>query len=207
MKYRIAARTGIVLLMLLPLAALTRTQAPVACKPCGSWQLDASASEAVEPAVDAALAKYKPPKPRRYRAHYGDIASETEAEFQASLDERPGPGDRKRLRDILLKQLASPAELALRQDGEDIVIEPTGGYRRRVTPGEPHARVDELGTAEIVTSWRGASLTITETYQQRKTQNREVYALDAAKGLLQVTRTLNRPGLPAVVVRSTYRMR
>ncbi len=200
-----SVKSGIALLLLLPLAALART-APPACKPCGSWQIDGATSEAVEPALDAALAKYKPPKPKRFRGHYGDVASETEAEFNNSLEERFGPRDRTKLREDLLRQLAAPAQFSLRQDGDDIVIEPAGGYRRRVTPGEPHARVDELGTAEIVTTWRGAQLTITEKYRERKTENREVYSLDAAKGLLLVTRSVTRPGLPTVVVHTTYQM-
>lgn len=198
-------RFGIALLLLVPLAAIARSERPV-CKPCGTWQLDAAASEAVEPAIDAALAKFKPPRMKRMRPHYGDIASETEAEFVNSLDERPGPWDRGKLREDLLRQLASPPTFTLRQDGEDVVIEPEGGYRRRVTPGEPHARVDALGTAQILAAWRGAQLTITETYQ-RKMQNREVYVLNTAKGLLQVTRSVSRLGLPTVVVHTTYRMR
>ena len=196
--------SGIALLLLLPLTAVARTET-VECKPCGTWQMDGAASEAVAPAVDAALAKYKPPKMKRYRAIRGDIASETEAEFQASLDERPGPADRGKLREDLLRQLDTPAQFTLRLEGDEVVIEPQGGYRRRVTPGEPHARVDELGTARIVSAWRGGSLTITETYR-RKTQNREVYALDPAGARLQVTRSVTRPGLPTVVVHSTYQM-
>ena len=196
--------SAIALLLLLPLAALARS-APPACQPCGTWQIDPSASEAVEPAVDAALEKYKPPRMKRFRGNYGDIASETEAEFNNSLTERFGPRDREKLRDELLRALATPAQLTLRQDGDDVLIEPAEGYRRRVTPGEPHARVDSVGTAEIAATLRGATLTISEKYQ-RKTENREIYALDAAKGLLRVTRSVRRPGLPTIVVHSTYQM-
>lgn len=196
--------TTLVALMLMPAAVLAK-DSPPECRPCGDWQLDAAASEAAEPAVDAALARYKPPKPRRFRPRYGDVASETEAEFQASLDERFGPADRRELREELLKQLASPERFSLRQDGEDIVVLPEGGYRRRVTPGEPHARVDSLGTAEIEATLRGPTLTIAETYK-RRTQNREVYAVDSAGAVLKVTRSVRRPGLPEVVVHATYRM-
>jgi len=175
-----------------------------ACPPCGEWQLDVAASDSADAAIDAAMARYKPPRPKRYRPHYGDIASETEAEFQASLDERQGPRERERLRKELAALVASPERFTLTQDGGDVVIEPAGGYRRRVSPGQPHARVDELGTARIEARWRGNTLTISEEYR-RRTENREVYALDARKGLLKVTRSVRRPGLPAVVVHSTYR--
>jgi len=191
-----------VIALLLPLAALGAAT-PLDCRPCGQWQLDASASEAAGPAIDAAMARYKPPRPRRFRSNSGDVALDTEAEFQASLEERHGPAERRRLRADLESLLSSPARLSLRLEGKDVLIEAEGGSRRRVTPGEPHARVDELGTAEISSSLRGTTLTVREEYR-RKTENREVYALDAGKGLLQVTRTVRRPGLPAVVVRSTY---
>jgi hypothetical protein len=196
--------SAIALLLLVPLAALARS-APPACQPCGTWHIDEAASEPVAPAVDAALAKYKPPRVKRFRGHYGDIASETEAEFNNSLEERFGPRDREKLRDELMRALATPAQFTLRQDATDVLIEPADGYRRRVTPGEPHARVDSVGTAEIAATLRGPTLTISEKYQ-RKTENREVYALDAGKGLLRVTRSIRRPGLPTVVVHSTYRM-
>ena len=193
-----------VAILFLPFAALARTQVPP-CQPCGAWQLDPASSDSAEPALDAALAKYKPPRPRRIRGMYGDVRSETEAEFENSLIERPGPVDRQQLRDNLLKLLSAPAELRLRQDGEDIVIESASGITRRVTPGEPHARVDLLGTAQIVSQLRGDTLSITETYG-RKLKNREVYVLDAGKGRLRVTRTVTRPGLKDVTVKSTYLM-
>jgi hypothetical protein len=196
--------SAIALSLLLPLTALARTTIPP-CKPCGAWQLDVASSQDGQSVLDAAMAKFKPPKMRRMRAMRGDIAAETEAEFANSLIERPGPDFRKHLRDDLLKLVRSPESLQLRQEGEDVVIEAAGGGTRRVTPGEPHARVDELGTAEIVSKWQGASLSITESYM-RKTRNREVYTLDAAKGRLLVTRTVQRPGLPDVVVHSTYLM-
>jgi hypothetical protein len=198
-------KSAIVALLLLPLAALARTPPPAPCKPCGAWQLDVASSDVVEPAVDAALAKYKPRRPRRVRGSYGDVRSETEAEFENSLIERPG-ADRGRLRENLLTVLHSPAELRLRQDGEDIVIETPGGPTQRVTPGEPHARVDLLGTAEIVSRLRGSTLTITEKYDVRKVSNREVYAVDAGTGHLLVTRSVTRPGLKEIVVKSTYSM-
>jgi hypothetical protein len=199
-------KSGIVALLLLPLAALARTSGPPPCKPCGAWQLDAATSDSAGPALDAALARYKPPRQPRMRGNWGDVRSETEAEFQNSLNERPGPADRKRMHDDLLRLLNSPQELHLRQDGQDIVIEAVGGPTRRVTPGEPHSRVDMQGTAEIVSKLNGATLSITENYGG-KTRNRETYVLDASKGRLLVTRSVSRRGLKDVVVHSTYLMR
>ena len=193
-----------VALLLAPPASRARTD-PAVCAPCGEWQLDAAASQPVEAAINAALEQYKEPRPPRRRAMRGDLDSETNAEFQASLDEPPpGPNRRTRLRENLRRLLQSPATLRLRQDREDIVIEAQGGPTRRVTPGEPHARVDELGTARIASKWRNPNtLTVTEKYS-RKTENREIYALAAAKRVLHVTRSVSRQGLPAVTVHSTY---
>jgi hypothetical protein len=177
---------------------------PPACKPCGAWQLDPALSEPAEPVIDAALARYKPPRPRRLRASPGDIVGETEAEFEASLDRMPGMMDRSQLRDELERLLQTPETLDLHQEGDDIVIEAKGAPRRRVTPGEPHARVDARGTAEISSRWRSGALNVNETYT-RRSANREIYALEA--GQLRVTRTVSRPGLPDVIVHSIYKMR
>jgi hypothetical protein len=193
-----------VAVLLLPLGAFARSDA-TACKPCGSWQLDASASDDVEKLLDAAMAKYKPPRPRRMRELRGDVNAETQVEFENSLIDRPGPADRQHLREDLARLLRSPASLQLRQEGDDVVIEGQGTGVRRITPGEPHARVDALGTAQIASRLSGPTLTITESYV-RKTRNREIYAFDAAKGVLRVTRTAVRPGLPEVVVHTTYLM-
>jgi hypothetical protein len=185
-------------------AAHSAKAPPPACKPCGAWELDPANSEPVDPAIDAALARYKPPRPRRLRASPGDIVGETEAEFEASLDRMPGMMDRSQLRDELKRLLQTPESLDLRQEGGDVVIEAKGSPKRRITPGEPHARVDARGTAEISSRWRSGALNVNETYT-RKSANREVYLLEA--GQLRVTRTVTRPGLPDVVVRSTYKMR
>ena len=190
-----------------PFALHARAQAPTECPPCGSWELDVAASQPADAAIESAMLKYKEPKIPRRRAPRGDLVAETEAEFENSLDERPGPARRNNLREELLKLLQSPATLRLRQDRDDIVIEAQGGPTRRVTPGEPHDRVDARGTARIVSNWRKpATLTVAETYS-RKTSNRETYALDARSGSLLVTRTVERVGLPDVIVHSSYRPR
>jgi hypothetical protein len=173
---------------------------PPACPPCGAWRLESS--DDATAAVDAAMAKYKPRKPRMMRVPTGDIAAESEAEFHNSL-EMPQPGYREELRAGLLKLATSPAELKVRLDGEDVVVEAAGGPTRRVTPGEPHARVDSMGTAEIASKWRRDGLLVTETYTG-KTNNREAYVVDAAHASLTVTRTFERRGLPDVVVHSHY---
>ena len=190
--------------MLLAPCVEAAPKAPAPCKPCGEWTLDAAATESAAPIIDAALSRYKPPRRRRISAPRDDIAAQTAAEFEASLDEPVpgGPGSRNRLRENLARLLEPPGSLRLRQDGDDIVIEARNGATRRVTPGEPHARVDELGTAEIVSQWRGGGLTVTESYR-RKVFNRETYVVDA-QGRLLVTRTISRTGLPPVVVHSTY---
>lgn len=195
------------LVLLAPLTLHARAQPPTTCKPCGSWELDVAASQPAEAAIETAMLKYKEPKMPRRRAPRGDLIAEAEAEFENSLDIRPGPARRANLREELLRLLQSPTTLNLRQDGDDIVIEAQDGPTRRVTPGEPHDRVDARGTAHIVSTWRKpAALTVAETYS-RKTSNREIYALDARTGNLLVTRTVERVGLPDVVVHSSYRPR
>ena len=182
--------------------AATRSATPPPCKPCGEWKLDPAASTDVAATLESALATYKPPRPRRMRASPGDIAGESEAEFLDSLDRMPGPEDRPQLRVELLRLLQPPPLLTVRQDRNDIVIEAEGGPTRRVTPGEPHARVDALGTARIESRWRSGALAIEESYR-RRTSNRETYALDAP-GRLKVTRSVTRPGLSTVTVQSSY---
>jgi hypothetical protein len=171
------------------------------CAPCGQWQLDPSASEPVQPAIDAALSRYKEPRRRPVRAPRGDIVAETQAEFENSLDEPvAGPGRRTRLREELARLLRAPDALELSSTGADVLIQ-GGGGARRFTPGEPHARVDGRGTARISAQWRGKTLSIAETYD-RRTSNREVYAIEG--NTLVVTRTIERQGLPDVTVRSVY---
>ena len=180
--------------------------APGDCKPCGDWQLDAAASDSAEAAVEAAMAHYKEPRIRIRRLPYGDIAAATEAEFQNSLDRMPGPESRGQMRQSLTQLLHAPATLSLHQDRDDIVIESEDTGRRRVTPGEPHARVDSLGTARIVARWTAGGLTVNETYR-RKVSNRDDYVLEPSTGRLKVTRSVSRPGLPALVVETVYRAR
>jgi hypothetical protein len=206
MKFAVLFPCALGLWALLLASAHAAGATPAPCRPCGEWQLDPAASDAVAPAIDAAMARYKAPRRRRIRAPRDDIDAQTQAEFEASLDEPVpgGPGSRNRLRENLQNLLDPPASLRVRQEGGDVVIE-APGETRRVTPGEPHSRVDSLGTARIVSEWRRGGLTVTESYR-RRTSNREIYALDA-QGRLVVTRTISRPGLPSITLRSSYAAR
>lgn len=201
----IRAAAALLLVLALPLAGCAATTsargAAVACAPCGEWRL-ASADDAAA-AIDAALQRYKPPRFRRPRAAYGDIQAESEAELQASLD-RPPAQYRQELREELEKLVPAPAGLRLRQDGEDLVIEPAAGPSRRLTPGEPHSRVDALGTARIVGRWRHNGLEVVDDYDRRGTSNRESYLVDPASGHLRVTRSFERRGMPDLVLHSEY---
>jgi hypothetical protein len=136
------------------------------------------------------------------RAPRGDIDAEAAAEFEYQLDRMAGPEDSPQLRAEVTRLLVAPATLRLREERSDIVIEAAGGPTRRLSPGEPHARVDSLGTARITSRWRSGALTIEEDYR-RRTVNRESYAVDGS-GKLKVTRSVTRPGLPTVTVHSVY---
>lgn len=190
------------LILSLAFAATAGAATTPSCKPCGAWQLDAAASDDVDRALDRSFAEYKPPRLKRMRAPRGDIEAETAAEFEYQLDRMPGPEDRPQLRAEVARLVASPKTLRLSEERSDIVIEAVGGPTRRVSPGEPHARVDSLGTARIKSRWRSGALTIEEDYR-RGTVNRETYTVDNA-GRLKVTRSVSRPGLPTVTVHSVY---
>ncbi|MET0291438.1 MAG: hypothetical protein ABW136_03670 [Steroidobacteraceae bacterium] len=203
MTVRRTFRLGSLVLALTLAGAAFAATKPIPCKPCGAWQLDPAASDNIDRALDKSFAEYKPPRPKHLRAPRGDIEAEATAEFEFQLDRMPGPEDRPQLRAELVKLLTSPNTLRLREDRDDIVIEAAGGPTRRVSPGEPHARVDSLGTAKIDSRWRSGALTIKEDYR-RKTVNQESYAIDPGSGRLKVTRSVTRPGLPTVTVHSVY---
>lgn len=202
MHVRRSSWLGSLILSLAFAAAASAATSPPPCKPCGNWQLDAAASDDVERALDRSFAEYKPPRMKRMRAPRGDIEAEAAAEFEYQLDRMPGPEDRPQLRAEVTRLVAHPQTLRLSEDRSDIVIEAAGGPTRRVSPGEPHARVDSIGTARITSRWRSGALTIEEDYR-RKTVNRETYAVDGT-GRLKVTRSITRPGLPTVTVHSVY---
>lgn len=191
------------LCLLSPAVFRIATAAPtpsVTCPPCGAWTLDWGGN--ADAAVDAALSRYEPPHPKRGFVPYGDIAAETEHEFQSSLD-RPPPGHRDELRNNLLALTRAPDSLVLKLEGTAVVIEASPGGTRRVHPGEPHSRVDSLGTARINSRWRKGGLVVTESYD-RRTSNSVTYAVDAARGRLTVTRVIQRRGLPDLTVRAEY---
>jgi hypothetical protein len=166
---------------------------------CGNWVLDAAHSEAAEPVVDAALAKYKDvesPRPTRPSRIGPDSPP-------------PGPGfgrpTRAQMRTELLALLASPAALTLSEQGDQVLIRAGDHPERRVFPGEPHSRVDAQGTAKIRADWKKDALVVNESYDSKHEQT-ETFAL-LPDGTLQVTLVLERPEAKTMRLRSLYRRR
>ena len=127
-----------------------------------------------------------------------------EAELQDSLGpitRPPGPGP---LRNQLLALLTPPETLQITLAGQEILIGADDRTARRYSPGEPHARVDAFGTATIKTALTPGKLTITERYD-RKREYLETYAVLRTDGTLVVTRTITRPGIKPLLLRSVYR--
>lgn len=142
---------------------------------CGSWALDAAASETPESRLDAAIEKNKKKKSR-------------------------AAGQREQL----LAALTAPAAVTLAEQGPQILIQFPNQPVRRLLVDRTHTRVDSRGTAEIRSSWRSDdSLRIVES-RARNQMQAEVYALQP-DGSLLVTREVERPGLKRVRVRSVYR--
>jgi hypothetical protein len=185
--------------------------APTGCGTlCGSWQLDAALSAAVAPAVDTALGSYNEPRgkraPRSARSRSGmpeDTIDEIDSAMEHSLGpvfDRPGRAD---LRTELMSLLTPPSRLNLDARGDDILIQGDGDPARRLTPGTPKARVNANGTAEILTNWKSAKLTVSERYD-RKRRYAETYALQA-DGSLLVAREVKRPGMKPLKLQAIYR--
>jgi hypothetical protein len=171
---------------------------------CGRWRLDPAASDPVEARLDAALAAYRESRQREDNSKPYSLQGAAEQELRESLgpiNERP---DRDQLRTQLLAVLVPPETLQITLAGQEILIGADDRYVRRYSPGEPHARVDAFGTARIKSTLTQGKLTITERYD-RKREYVEAYAVASAGGTLVVTRTITRPGLKPVVLRSVYR--
>jgi hypothetical protein len=186
---------------------------PVGCGTlCGSWQLDTTATAAVAPAVDAALKSYNNPRvkrqPRSQRSLEG-LPEDTVDQIDAAMERSLGPildrPFRDDLRSELLALLEPPALLNLNARGTDLLIQGDNQLARRLTPGTPKARVNALGTATILSTWKKPDqLNITERYD-RKRRYYENYALQAADGTLLVTREVQRPGLKPLRLQAVYR--
>ena len=169
-----------------------------------SWQLDTAASDDPAKAIETAVLAYKEEKPKRPRGHTSDLASMYRAEDEASLGPLFLRPRREELRQELVRRLTIPPQLRLSVVHGDILVDESRGSPRRFTPGEPHARVDAQGTANIRANWSGNKLVIREDYG-RKISNRETYALDSHGLQLIVTRVLERPAMPDITLRSVYR--
>jgi hypothetical protein len=171
---------------------------------CGNWQLNASASDKLAPILDAAFQRYKVPRQKLRRS---TNTRDIDAMSRDALDEALGPrlqrpeGDE--LRADLTKILTSPLTLSFGTKASDLVIAAGEHNSRRLTPGEPHTRVDTEGTARIRSEWLQGHLVITEKYD-RSRNSRDTYLIQPRDGSLLITRSIVRPGLPVITVRSVY---
>lgn len=192
------------LLMMLALAPVLPAATAPCDSVCGQWQLEAGTAPTAEAVVDAALARYSGPRmPARQRA-----PNTLEGAARADMERAIGPIDdrlpHQELRAELLRLLQVPAQLKIRQQGADMVLENPGNGARRFSPGVSHARVDADGTAIIRAVLKPRRLTITETYA-RKRRNGEDYSVDREGNRLTVVRELRRPGLAPVRLEVHYR--
>lgn len=184
-------------------AMAASVDAPACGALCGRWTLDTAASDRAETSLDAALATYKEPRPRRDpTAPAGDTIGGVVADMERSIGpilDRPRGAD---LRAELQPQITPPATLTLAGDGNDILVN-NGGSVQRFTAGRPHARVDAIGTARIEVGWKSGSLVISEKYGRSRSRI-DTYTLRRSDGALLVTREIRRPGLKALRLRAVY---
>jgi hypothetical protein len=166
-----------VMLLLLTQPAWSGEDPPGCAWLCGNWVLDTARSEAVEPVVDAALARYK------------------EAGRQAKT----------LVRTQLVALLTPAAALTLAEQGDQVLIRAGDHPERRVFPGEPHSRVDAQGTAKVRADWKKDALVVNESYDSKHEQA-ETFAL-LPDGTLQVTLVMERPEAKSMRLRSVYRRR
>lgn len=170
----------------------------------GSWKLDPAASSDPEEVLDDAMDEYKEEKVKRRRAPSGDFAAMAKAELDESLGPLRQRPQREQLRDELKRRLEIPATLRITLDGSTLLLDEGRGNPRRLDLKEAYSRVDSLGTAEVKTRWSGGGFQISENYRKGRS-NKEAYTLDRKGELLVVTRTLSRPALPTLTVKSVYR--
>jgi hypothetical protein len=180
--------------------------APPDCGPlCGKWQLDTAASDALEPALDAAFAHFTEPRPRHMReGSPGNLDSMNKAADEAALGpfyERPHGVD---LRKELTRTLTPPGSLELSAADGAILVAIDGHKPLSLTPGEPHSRTDVYGTAEIDVEMRKEQLTVTERYDRKRQYTRHL-ALRREDGAMVLTQQITRQGVPALTLRSIYR--
>ena len=111
---------------------------------------------------------------------------------------------REELRSELEQMMRQPSELRIAASGKDIRVASSTGPGDRLTPGEPHSRVDRYGSAKISTNWKGSRLVVVERYD-RKNQQETTFSLRSSDGALEVLQVITRSGLPRVSFRSVYR--
>jgi hypothetical protein len=204
-RYSRRMRTLVAALLFLSLPAWPAASTPACANLCGSWQLDAQRSEVAATVLDAALLDYSEPKAKRPRTRnssdpVGQIVDEMERSL-GPIHDRPGRAD---LRAELLRLLSAPNQLNFDTGASDIVIRSDNKLERRLSPGAPHSRIDEEGTATIRCSWDAGRLMVSERYD-RKRQYAETYVVQRADGSLLVTREVRRPGLKTLRLRTVYR--
>ena len=176
------------------------------CSPlCGLWHLEPEAGDPLDSALDAAFAKFKAPRPKRFEAGAPDnLKAMTRADDEAAqgaVYDRPLAEE---LREAVTRTLNPPRTLELSFAGKDILVSIDGRKPVRLTPGAPHSRTDSEGTAEIEVAWNQGQLTVSETYDRKRKYIRRL-ALRPSDGVMVLTQQIVRPGLPEVTMRSIYR--
>jgi hypothetical protein len=184
---------------------LDASAAPVCGRLCASWQLDAAASGDPQAAIETAVAAYKEEQPKRHRYFGSDIAALTKAELEDSLGPMRERPMRDELRKDLTRLLVLPATLRISQSGDELRLDEGRGGPRSFDLDEPYSRVDEMGTAEISAQLKRDGFSIREKYRKGRGSNREAYQLEPRTDRLVVTRTVSRPKMPDIVLRSIYR--
>ena len=191
--------------LLLGIVLATNADAAPTCgRLCAAWQLDAEASTDAKAAIDTAVAGYKEEKPKRRRGSPSDFASLAKAELDDSL----GPMRERPMREELHKELTHllviPESLRISLEGDDVLVDQGHGGPRRFDLDDSWSRVDELGTAEISAKLGSGGFVVREKYKRGRS-NREAYVVDTHNDRLVVTRTIVRPKMPDIVLRSVYR--
>lgn len=174
---------------------------------CGEWHLDAAASESRAQVLDAAFAKFKDPRPRHRPPPPpadADVATVGAVMDEESLRPTFNRPQRDELRDELQQLMRQPGVLTLSSSGKDIRVASNTGPGDRLTPGEPHTRVDRYGTAKISSNWKGPRLVVVEKYDRKNVQE-TTFSLRSSDGALEVVQVITRSGLPKVSFRSVYR--
>ena len=198
-------RRPLLALLLGATLAVDASAAPACGRLCAAWQLDTAASADPQAAIDTAVAAYKEEQPKRRRYSGSDIAALTKAELEDSLGPMRERPLREELRKDLNRLLVIPATLRISQSGDEVKLDEGRGGPRSFDLDESYSRVDEVGTAEISAQLRPDGFSIREKYKKGRGSNREAYQLEPRTDRLVVTRTISRPKMPDIVLRSIYR--